>query len=105
MTECDTYHSSNSMRRVFEEFLQFKTGNSIFPQKSHQKEIVTLICNSLDEEKMSNTQLTKLGKFLEVINVLSHTDQRSNKEIIQSARFMMTLINKIDRGHYLAMIN
>lgn len=105
LTECDTYHSSNSMRRVFEEFLQFKTGNSIFPQKSHQKEIVTLICNSLDEEKMSNTQLTKLGKFLEVINVLSHTDQRSNKEIIQSARFMMTLINKIDRGHYLAMIN
>lgn len=105
LTECDTYHSSNSMRRVFEEFLQFKTGNSIFPQKSYQKEIVTLICNSLDEEKMSNTQLTKLGKFLEIINVLSHTNQRSNKEIIQSARFMMTLINKIDRGHYLAMIN
>ncbi|EOB3452544.1 AAA family ATPase [Enterococcus faecalis] len=105
LTDCDVYHSCNSMRRVFEEFLQFKTGNSILPQKSHQNDIARLICNSLNQEKISGTQNTRLGRFLEVINVLSHTNQRNYKEIIDSARFMMNLINQMDRGHYLSMIN
>ena len=93
------------MRRVFEEFLQFKTGNSILPQKSYQAKIECLICNSLNVEKISGTKRNKLGKFLEVINVLSHTNRRSQRDIIESARFMINLIQEIDRGHYLSMIN
>ncbi|MGF2165003.1 AAA family ATPase [Enterococcus avium] len=105
LTNCDIYHSCNSMRRVFEEFLQFKTGNSILPQKSYQAKIECLICNSLNVEKISGTKRNKLGKFLEVINVLSHTNRRSQRDIIESARFMINLIQEIDRGHYLSMIN
>ena len=37
--DCYYYHTINSIRRVFEEFLSFKLKNNKLPQKSNQPEI------------------------------------------------------------------
>lgn len=103
LDDCDLYHTPNSMRRIFEEFLQFKSSKNILPQKSFQKKIEGIICTATNKKELSNTKKQKLSSLLTIINVLSHTAQYNSSELISSAKFLMSLIEEMDKSHYLAM--
>ena len=53
---------------------------------------------------LSNKKQLQLGQFLVFINVLSHRVYRSD-EVSANAKFMMFLIEEIDKAHFDAMIN
>jgi ABC-type multidrug transport system ATPase subunit len=96
-TDCDYFHIPNTLRKVFEEFLFFKTNKNMLAQNSHKKEI---------ESKFNITSMrdkTKLGTLLKVANVLSHTNTKTNDDILTSAKFLMKLIKNNDKLHYDAM--
>lgn len=100
LSECEIYHASNSMRRVFEEFLNFKKPN-LLPQKSNQKQIEDLF-DKAAKQKLGTKRKTKLGKLLTSINVLSHRAIKSN-EIIENSKTLMDIIKDMDNVHYNSM--
>ena len=100
LNKCDIYHAANSMRRVFEEFLNFKKPN-LLPQKNNQKEIED-IYEKATGHQMGNNRKRKLGSFLSFINVLSHRSIRS-EEILENSKFILQLIKDIDKIHYESM--
>ncbi|MBS6293193.1 MAG: AAA family ATPase [Veillonella sp.] len=97
LSDCDIYHAANSMRKVFEEFLNFKKVN-LLPQKSNQSVIEEIYRNATGQE-LGNNRKCKLGVLLTFINVLSHRALRSN-EIIENSKFLMKLIEDIDKVHF-----
>ncbi|WP_017548143.1 AAA family ATPase [Salinicoccus carnicancri] len=97
LSDCEVYHLPNSMRRVLEEFLSFKSPNGITPTKQKQKAIENIF------KITSNTQKTKLGQLLTLCNVMSHSTRHNPEEIWKSAKFLMNQIKEIDHCHYLAM--
>lgn len=99
--DCYYYHSINSIRRVFEEFLSFKLKNSDLAQKSNQPEIEE-VYRKMTGNEMSNNKKIKLGSFLTIINVLSHKPYRAI-DVIGSAKFLMRYIEDVDKAHYDAM--
>lgn len=100
--ECYYYHSINSIRRVFEEFLSLKLkSNNKLPQKSNQPEIEE-IYRVMTETELSNNQKIQLGAFLTNINVLSHKPYRAS-DVIKSSKFLMEYIKKVDKVHFNAM--
>lgn len=100
LSQCEIYHASNSMRRVFEEFLNFKKPN-LLPQKSNQKQIEDLFKNAAKKE-LGAKRKTKLGSLLTSINVLSHRAIKAN-EIIENSKTLMGIIEDMDNVHYNAM--
>lgn len=100
LSECEIYHASNSMRRVFEEFLNFKKPN-LLPQKSNQRQIEDLFAKGAKKE-LGKERKTKLGKLLTSINVLSHRAIKAN-EIIENSKTLMGIIEDMDNVHYNAM--
>lgn len=100
LNDCDMYHAANSMRRVFEEFLNFKKPNTL-PQKSNQESIIK-IYESATNSKMSNRRKAKLGSFLTFINVLSHRPIKS-EEILTNCKFLLLLIEEMDKVHFDSM--
>ena len=84
LSECEIYHASNSMRRVFEEFLNFKKPN-LLPQKSNQRQIEDLFVKGAKKE-LGKERKTKLGKLLTSINVLSHRAIKAN-EIMDNVHY------------------
>lgn len=100
LSQCEIYHASNSMRRVFEEFLNFKKPN-LLPQKSNQKQIEDLF-DKAAKQKLGTQRKTKLGKLLTSINVLSHRAIKAN-EIIENSKTLMDIIKDMDNVHYNAM--
>lgn len=103
LVDCSVYHSYNSMRKVFEEFLKFKSTRNILPQQNQMNSIVNII-EVVIEEQYSSKQKLKLASFLSAINIHSHKAGRGD-EIIEHAQFMMNLIEKIDKAHHKAIIN
>ncbi|AMG64391.1 MULTISPECIES: AAA family ATPase [Staphylococcus] len=99
--DCYYYHSINSIRRVFEEFLSFKLKNNSLPQKSNQPEIEEVF-RIMTHKEMSDTKKRKLGAFLTNINVLSHQPYRAI-DVINSAKFLMKYIEDVDKVHFNAM--
>ena len=97
LSECDIYHADNSMRRVFEEFLNIKKAN-VLPQRSNQSVIEEIYRNATGGA-VGNNRKHKLGALLTFINVLSHRSIKSS-EIIKHSRFLMGLIKDIDKVHY-----
>jgi len=95
-TDCHYYHIPNTIRKVFEEFLFFKTNGTI-PQNSYRAKIESLFNIS------SNTAKTKLGTLLTVSNVLSHRNTKTNEDILTAAKFLMSIIKQNDKLHYDAM--
>lgn len=102
------------MRRVFEEFLQFKSSSEITPTQNQRSKVENIIIQSTEGKKIDNVLIegdsylngskkTKLGKLLTAINVLSHKANRNPDEIHQSAKFMMKLIEDMDKAHFVAM--
>lgn len=115
LNDCDIYHTPNSMRRVFEEFLQFKNSTEITPTKSQQVQIEETIIKSTDGKEidgkkcsggsyLSGKKRSKLGQLLIITNVLSHSARHDTTEIYQAAKFLMQLIKDMDSAHYHAML-
>lgn len=96
-TDCDYYHIPNTIRKVFEEFLFFKTNKNMLAQSSHRDEIVNLF------KIKSNSEKRKLDTLLSVSNVLSHTNTKTNDDILMAAKYLMALIERIDDLHFHAM--
>ena len=68
------------------------------PQKSNQSVIEEIYRNATGQE-LGNNRKCKLGVLLTFINVLSHRALRSN-EIIENSKFLMKLIEDIDKVHF-----
>lgn len=96
-TDCDYFHIPNTIRKVFEEFLFFKTNRNMLAQNSHKRDIESMFNITSTRDK------TKLGTLLTVANVLSHTNTKTNDDILTSAKFLMKLIKNNDKLHYDAM--
>ena len=96
-TSCDYFHIPNILRKVFEEFLFFKTNKYMLAQNSRKREIEDLF------KIISISEKTKLRTLLAVSNVLSHTNTKTNEDILASAKYLMKLIKKHDKLHYDAM--
>lgn len=100
LNDCDVYHAANSMRRVFEEFLIFKSSN-LLPQRSSQNRILEIYKNATGRQ-MSKKDSLKLGSFLTFINVLSHRSIKS-AEILDNCKFLLKIIKEMDKVHYDSM--
>lgn len=100
LNDCDIYHAANSMRRVFEEFLNFKKPN-LLPQKTNQKEIEDIFEKATGQH-MGNNRKQELGSFLSFINVLSHRPIKSD-EILNNSKFIMKFIQQVDKIHFESM--
>lgn len=100
LNDCDVYHAANSMRRVFEEFLNFKKPN-LLPQRSSQDQILGIYKNATGRQ-MSKKDSIKLGSFLTFINVLSHRSIKS-AEILDNCKFLLKIIKEMDKVHYDSM--
>lgn len=97
LSHCEVYHLPNSMRKVFEEFLSFKSSKSIIPTQASQTHIENIM------NVTSNNKKRKLAKLLSICNVLSHKASYNPEEILESAKFLMGLIRSEDEKHYYAM--
>jgi len=97
LNQCEIYHAANSMRRIFEEFLNFKKPN-LLPQKSNQKDIEALFFDATGRELGKNRRLN-LGELLTFINVLSHRPIRA-EEIVKNSKTLMKIIEDIDKVHF-----
>lgn len=97
LKHCEVYHLPNSMRKVFEEFLSFKSSKSIIPTQSSQAHIQNIMSIT------SNTKKHKLAKLLSICNVLSHKASYNPEETLESAKFLMSIIRDEDEKHYYAM--
>ena len=91
--DCDYYHMPNVIRKVFEDFLFFKTHKNL-PQRSNKKHIENIFNISSTKDKRN------LGTLLSVINVLSHTNTKTNEDILIAAKCLMKIIEKNDKLHY-----
>ena len=97
LEQCEIYHAANSMRRIFEEFLNFKKTN-LLPQKSNQAEIESLYYEATGKT-LGNNKKRKLGELLTFINVLSHRPIRAD-EIVQNSKTLMQIIESMDKVHF-----
>lgn len=113
-TDCELYHIPNSMRRVFEEFLLFKSDSNIIPTQAQRPKIEDIIIKSTDGKTidgrvissgtyLNSNKKNKLGELLTLINVLSHSAQHNPNQVLTSAKFLMKLIEDMDSVHYNAM--
>lgn len=97
LTDCETYHLPNSMRKVFEEFLSFKSSKNIIPTQSHKAHIEDIM------RIQSNGKKQRLAQLLSICNILSHKASHNPEEILESAKFLMSIIETADEKHYYAM--
>src|SRR5699024_3685275 len=97
LSNCEIYHLPNSIRKVFEEFLSFKTSRGIIPTQSKKKHIESIM--NID----SQDQKRELSILLTICNVLSHKSAYNPDEVLRSAKFLMDLIKQEDKTHFLAM--
>lgn len=103
--ESTIIHIPNAMRRVFEEFLSFKTSNNVLAQYSNLDKIKRIYIEATgDEAAFSGTKRNKLGSLLEMINVLSHKPVKSS-EIPENARFLLSFMEDMDKVHLNALKN
>lgn len=97
LSNCDVYHLPNSIRRVFEEFLSFKTSKGIVPTQSSRGHIEDIMNIN------SKNQKRELSILLTICNVLSHKTAYNPEEVLKSAKFLMKLIKREDKTHFVAM--
>ena len=95
-SSCEIYHYPNVMRRVFEEWYNFKIGKNLNLTSTQQDRLAN------DLNLSNNTQKAKLGTLLSVCNILSHSIMNSKnvQEIHSSAKFLMELVEKNDKLHF-----
>lgn len=98
MSDCEIYHYPNIMRKILEEFLEFKVKNSL-PTYSNFNNIKLVLCGN---NPSRNDELA-IGTLLNVCNILSHKVSRNPDEILKSAKFLMTKIKNVDELHFNTM--
>lgn len=98
MSDCEIYHYPNIMRKILEEFLEFKTKNSL-PTYSNFNNIKLVLCGN---NPSRNDELA-IGTLLNVCNILSHKASRNPDEILKAATFLMTKIKNVDELHFNTM--
>ncbi len=109
LSDCQINHSLNSMRRVFEEYLSFKTKNILLPQASNFEQIKGIYINSRSVDGMkgsiSSRYEPRLRALLSEINIGSHriTNVDGKSKIIEYANTLMRYIKDTDKVHYDAM--
>ncbi|MBF1657878.1 MAG: AAA family ATPase [Rothia mucilaginosa] len=109
LSDCQVNHSLNSMRRVFEEYLSFKSKNILLPQVSNFGQIKEIyeISRSVDgvRKTISSRYEPRLRTFLSDINVGSHriTNVDGKYKIVEYAKTLMKYIEDTDKVHYDAM--
>ena len=95
LSDCQINHSLNSMRRVFEEYLSFKTKNILLPQASNFEQIKGIYINSRSVDGMkgsiSSRYEPRLRALLSEINIGSHriTNVDGKSKIIEYANTLM----------------
>lgn len=97
LSYCDIYHLPNSIRKIFEEFLSFKTSKGIVPTQSSKRHIEDIMNIN------SKSQKRDLSILLTICNVLSHKTAYNPEEVLKSAKFLMELIKREDKTHFVAM--
>lgn len=100
--EDDVYHLANSIRKVLEHFLSFKTTNTS-PTHSNIGSIRDVLIPN--EEDRSANKERQLSTLLNVINVLSHESTRNVHEVFLSIKFIINRIKEVDKAHYNMMKN
>lgn len=109
LSDCQINHSLNSMRRVFEEYLSFKSKYILLPQVGNFDQIKEIyeISRSVDGERkfISKNYEPKLRTFLGDINIGSHriTNVDGKYKIVEYAKTLMRYIKDTDKVHYNAM--
>lgn len=103
LSDCNIYHSYNSMRKIFEEFLKFKSPKMILPQQNQINKIIGIIQSSTGDS-YGRKQKLKLSTFLSKINVMSHKTVTADS-LIEDAKFFMNLLSKIDKVHHTSIVN
>ncbi|ATQ35457.1 hypothetical protein MENTO_v1c03110 [Mesoplasma entomophilum] len=96
MSDCEMYHYPNAMRKILEEFLNFKCSKEIKATQGNINTISKVLCG----ENISNNDRKKISVLLNVCNILSHKISRHPKEILDSAKFLMSKIKITDKLHY-----
>lgn len=103
-TEQDIIHMPNAMRRILESYLRFNYLVSNATVKS-----VGEIKDVFHRADIGKRQDPKIKILLKVTNILSHGTGHellpNNKEIHESAIYLMSLFNQHDIKHYSRMIN
>ena len=98
MSDCEIYHYPNIMRKILEEFLEFKVKNSL-PTYSNFNNIKLVLCGN---NPSRNDELA-IGTLLNVCNILSHKVSRNPDEILKAAKFLMAKIKNVDELHFNTM--
>ncbi len=100
-TECEIYHYPNVIRRVFEEWYNFKTGEGLNLTSAQLGRLANDFKITDDKNK------TELGVLLKVCNILSHSINVSKnpQEIHQASKCLMKLIESADSLHFNKMKN
>ena len=98
MNDCEIYHYPNIMRKLLEEFLEFKVKNSS-PTYSNFNNIKLVLCGN---NPTRNDELA-IGTLLNVCNILSHKASRNPDEILKTAKFLMNKIKEVDELHFNTM--
>lgn len=94
LDDCQRYHSANSMRRIFEEYMKFKIKSDFSPTvKSNGK--ITDFYEKVTGKKIGINYKSRLASFLSFINIMSHRAERTDKEVIKNAKFLMGFIKKL----------
>lgn len=104
LDDCQRYHSANSVRRIFEEYMKFKIKSDFSPTvKSNGK--ITDFYEKVTGKKIGINYKSRLASFLSFINIMSHRAERTDKEVIKNAKFLMGFIKKTDNYHYSQTLN
>ena len=98
LSNCEIYHYPNVMRKVLEEFMEFKVQKSL-PTLNN----INNVCIALGLEYATENEKSKVALLLNVCNILSHKNSRNPEEILKSAKNLMRWIKAVDEIHFNTM--
>lgn len=109
LSDCQKYHSLNSMRRIFEEFLSYKSSHKVLPQVSHKSKIKDIYDRARSTQKeepfhMGKKFEGKIDTLLSSINIMSHRAYGPEGDIVGCAKTLMRYIKEVDKVHYEEML-
>lgn len=106
ITDSEVIHMPNTLRRVLEEYLNFRI-NIDRATQTNAEEIFKLLTGKDDISKINLRQRVKLNTLLSVCNVLSHganSQARNKSEILAAAKTFVGCLKKIDKFHINKMV-
>lgn len=101
LSECETYHYPNIIRKVLEKFMGFKVKNNS-ATRGNISNVTIALCNM---KGPSNKDKVEIPILLDVCNIYSHKSTSNPKEILQAAKFLISKIQLADPAHFAMMEN